>query len=145
MQIVGDVGDRTLVASVIKNYQVDAIVHFAASSIVAESVADPLGYHHNNTINSHALIAAAVNGGVRQFIFSSTAAIYGNPASVPVTEHAPPLPLSPYGQSKLATEMTLRDFGNAHGLRHVIFRPFNVAGAHPGQCGPDHPRWGQPT
>ena len=75
MQIVGDVGDRTLVASVIKDYQVDAIVHFAASSIVAEFVADPLGYHHNNTINSHALIAAAVNGGVRQFIFSSTAAM----------------------------------------------------------------------
>jgi UDP-glucose 4-epimerase len=131
VQIVGDAGDRTLVASVIKNHQVDAIIHFAGSSIVAESVADPLGYHHNNTVNSRALIAAAVNGGVRRFIFASTAAIYGNPASVPVAEHAPPLPLSPYGQSKLATEVTLRDFGDTHGLRHVIFRPFNVAGADP--------------
>jgi UDP-glucose 4-epimerase len=131
MQIVGDVGDRTLVASVIETYEVDAVVHFAASSIVAESVADPLAYHQNNTVNSETLIAAAVSRGVRQFVFSSTAAIYGNPASVPIAEHAPPLPLSPYGQSKLATEATLRDFGHAHGLRHVIFRPFNVAGADP--------------
>ena len=88
---------------------VDAIIHFAGSIVVPESVRDPLGYYRNNTVNSRALIEAAVKGGVRHFIFSSTAAVYGNPARVPVAEDAPLAPVSPYGWSKLMTEVMLRD------------------------------------
>jgi len=129
--IIGEVGDRALLAAIIDEHRIDAIMHFAGSTIVPESVADPLAYYRNNTANSQALIEAAVNGGVRHFIFSSTAAIYGNPASVPVAEDAPAAPLSPYGRSKLMTEMMLRDAGDAYGLQHVILRYFNVAGADP--------------
>ena len=131
LPIIGEVGDRALLASIIDGHRIDAIMHFAGSMIVPESVADPLGYYRNNTANSQTLIEAAVYGGVRHFIFSSTAAIYGNPASVPVAEDAPAAPLSPYGRSKLMTEMMLRDAGEAYGLRHVILRYFNVAGADP--------------
>lgn len=131
LSIVGDVGDYDLVALLIDRYEIDAIMHFAGSTIVSESVADPLRYYRNNTLSSHALIEAAVNGGVSHFIFSSTAAVYGNPKSVPVAEDAPAVSLSPYGRSKLMTEMMLRDAGEAHGLRHVILRYFNVAGADP--------------
>ena len=92
---------------------------------------DPLGYYGNNTANSRALIEAAVKGGVRHFIFSSTAAVYGNPARVPVAEDDPTVPLSPYGWSKLMTEMMLRDASAAHALAHVALRYFNVAGADP--------------
>ena len=106
-------------------------MHFAGSTIVPDSVADPLGYYRNNTVNSHTLIEAAVKGGVRHFVFSSTAAVYGNPACVPVAEDSPAAPLSPYGHSKLMTERRLRDAGEAYGLRHVILRYFNVAGADP--------------
>jgi UDP-glucose 4-epimerase len=131
LPVIGDVGDRALVASIIDEHRIDAIMHFAGSTIVPESVADPLGYYRNNTVNSQALIEAAVKGCVRHFIFSSTAAVYGNPASVPVAEDAPAAPLSPYGRSKLMTEMMLRDVGEAYGLRHAILRYFNVAGADP--------------
>ena len=96
-----------------------------------DSVRDPLGYYRNNTVNSRALIEAAVKAGMRYFIFSSTAAVYGNPERVPVGEGDPTAPMSPYGSSKLMTEMMLRDAGAAHGLRHVILRYFNVAGADP--------------
>ena len=97
---------------------------------------DPLGYYRNNTVNSRALIECAVKNGVRHFIFSSTAAVYGNPAAIPVTESAPLQPISPYGWSKLMSEIMLRDAGRAHGLGHVILRYFNVAGADPqGQAG----------
>ena len=92
---------------------------------------DPLGYYRNNTANSRALIECAVKGGVRRFIFSSTAAVYGNPATIPVPEDAPTQPISPYGWSKLMTEIMLGDAGRAHGLDHVILRYFNVAGADP--------------
>ena len=84
--------------------EVDAIIHFAASTVVPDLGRDPLSYYRNNTVNSRALIECAVNGGVRQFIFSSTAAVYGNPTEVPVTEDAPTLPISPYGWSKLMTD-----------------------------------------
>jgi len=94
-------------------------------------VRDPLAYYGNNTASSRTLIEAAVKGGVRHFIFSSTAAVYGNPATVPVGEDAPLVPMSPYGSSKLMTEIMLRDAGAAHGLAHVILRYFNVAGADP--------------
>jgi UDP-glucose 4-epimerase len=98
---------------------------------VPHSVRDPLGYYRNNTVNSHALIEAAIRGGVRYFIFSSTAAVYGNPKRLPVREDDPTIPTSPYGSSKLMTEIILRDAGTAHGLHHVILRYFNVAGADP--------------
>jgi len=98
---------------------------------VPDSVRDPLGYYRNNTVNSRALIETAIKGGVRHFIFSSTAAVYGNPARVPVGEDDATVPMSPYGSSKLMTEIMLRDAGAAHGLRHVILRYFNVAGADP--------------
>jgi UDP-glucose 4-epimerase len=131
LPIVGDVGDPRLLASLIEAHEVEAIIHFAGSTIVPESVRDPLGYYRNNTANSRTLIDAAVKGGVHRFIFSSTAAVYGNPARVPVTEDDPTAPLSPYGWSKLMTETMLRDTGIAHGLGHVILRYFNVAGADP--------------
>ena len=129
--IIGETGDQALVARIIREHGVDAIIHFAASIVVPDSVRDPLGYYRNNTVNSRALIECAVKGGVRHFIFSSTAAVYGNPAETPVKEEAPTLPISPYGWSKLMTEIMLRDAGSAYGLHHVILRYFNVAGADP--------------
>jgi UDP-glucose 4-epimerase len=129
--IVGDTGDQNLVGHVIREHKVDSIIHFAASIVVPDSVRYPLVFYKNNTVNSRALIEAAIKGGVRQFIFSSTAAVYGNPAQIPVTEDALTTPTSPYGWSKLMTEIMLRDAGTAHGIRHVILRYFNVAGADP--------------
>jgi UDP-glucose 4-epimerase len=129
--VVGDTGDQPAVARLIAEHRVDAIIHFAASIVVPDSVADPLGYYRNNTANSRSLIECAVKGGVRRFIFSSTAAVYGNPDQVPVGEDDPTKPMSPYGSSKLMTEIMLRDAGAAHGLAHVILRYFNVAGADP--------------
>ncbi len=131
LPIVGDVGDQALVAELIEDHEVEAIIHFAGSTIVPDSMKNPLGYYGNNTANSRALIEAAVKGGVRHFIFSSTAAVYGNPARVPVAEDDPTLPLSPYGWSKLMTEVMLRDTSAAHDLTHVALRYFNVAGADP--------------
>lgn len=139
--VVGDVGDQDLVATVIKKYNVDAIVHFAGSIVVPDSVADPLGYYQNNTVNSRALIEVAVASGVKKFIFSSTAAVYGNPEQVPVSEVAPLAPMSPYGTSKLMTELMLGDVARAHDLRFVALRYFNVAGADPaGRSGQSTPR-----
>ena len=129
--IVGDVGDQALVASLIKTHDVDAIIHFAGSTVVLESARDPIGYYRNNTVNSLALIETAVECGIRRFIFSSTAAVYGSPEQVPISEDTPAAPISPYGWSKLMTENILRDAGSAHGLGHVILRYFNVAGADP--------------
>ena len=129
--IIGDTGDQNLVAQIIREHKVEAIIHFAASALVPELVKDPLGYYKNNTVNSRALIETAIKSGVRQFIFSSTCAVYGNPAQVPVTEDTPPAPISPYGWSKLMTEIMLRDAGTSHGIRYVILRYFNVASADP--------------
>jgi UDP-glucose 4-epimerase len=138
--IVGETGDQALVARLIREHGVDAIIHFAASIVVPDSVRDPLGYYRNNTVNSRALIESAVQGGVRHFIFSSTAAVYGNPVANPIDEDAPTLPISPYGWSKLMTEIILRDASRAHGFGHVIFRYFNVAGADPqGRTGQSSP------
>src|SRR6266436_4249799 len=94
-------------------------IHFAASIVVPDSVSDPLGYYRNNTVNSRALIETAIKSGVRRFIFSSTAAVYGNPTTIPVHEEDPTVPMSPYGSSKLMTEIMLRDADIAHGLPHV--------------------------
>jgi UDP-glucose 4-epimerase len=129
--VVGDAGDQARVGALIAEHGVDAIIHFAASIVVPDSVRDPLGYYRNNTANSRALIETAVKHGVRHFIFSSTAAVYGNPERTPVREDDRTVPTSPYGSSKLMTEIMLRDAGAAHGLRHVALRYFNVAGADP--------------
>ena len=129
--VVGDTGDQARVGALIAEHGVDAIIHFAASIVVPDSVRDPLGYYRNNTANSRALIETAVKHGVRHFIFSSTAAVYGNPERTPVREDDRTVPTSPYGSSKLMTEIMLRDAGAAHGLRHVALRYFNVAGADP--------------
>jgi UDP-glucose 4-epimerase len=129
--VIGETGDQALVTRLIRDHEVDSIIHFAASIVVPDSVRDPLGYYRNNTVNSRALIECAVRNGIRHFVFSSTAAVYGNPAAVPIGEDAPTLPITPYGWSKLMTEIMLRDAGRAHGMGHVILRYFNVAGADP--------------
>jgi UDP-glucose 4-epimerase len=129
--VIGDTGDQPLVTRLLRDHAIEAIVHFAASIVVPDSMRDPLSYYRNNTVNSRALIECAVKCGVRHFIFSSTAAVYGNPATIPVPEDAPTPPVSPYGWSKLMTEIMLRDASRAYGLGHVILRYFNVAGADP--------------
>jgi UDP-glucose 4-epimerase len=138
---VGDFGDSELIARLIDAHEVDAIAHFAAKIVVPESVADPLGYYLNNTSKARNLIECAVSKGVRNFIFSSTAAVYGETTSEPVAESAPPNPVSPYGRSKLMVEWMLADAARAHDLHYVVLRYFNVAGADPrgrlGQSTPD--------
>jgi UDP-glucose 4-epimerase len=128
---VGDAGDESLVASVIAQHDVDSIIHFAGSVVVPDSMRDPLGYYRNNTMTTQNLLKAAIRGGVDRFIFSSTAAVYGNPDQVPVREDAPTRPLSPYGSSKLMAEIMLHDVASAHGIKFVTLRYFNVAGADP--------------
>jgi UDP-glucose 4-epimerase len=139
--VQGDVADQALLRRLIAEHAVDAILHFAGSIVVPDSVADPLGYYLNNTVKSRALIETAVQTGVRYFIFSSTAAVYGMPGSAPVKEEAPLKPLSPYGSSKLMTEMMLKDAAAAHDLNYAVLRYFNVAGADPGgRSGQSTPR-----
>lgn len=139
--IEGDIGDEDLTLNIIKEHRVDAIIHFAGSIIVPESMSDPLGYYLNNTVKSRSLIHSAVKGGVPHFIFSSTAAVYGNPQTVPVREDDDLLPISPYGTSKLMTELMLRDTSVAHDLNYVALRYFNVAGADPkGRSGQSTPQ-----
>jgi UDP-glucose 4-epimerase len=128
---IGDAGDENLVEGVIAQHGVDSIIHFAGSVVVPESMRDPLGYYRNNTMTTQSLLNAAVKSGVRRFIFSSTAAVYGNPEEVPVPETAPTRPLSPYGMSKLMTEIMLHDVATAHGMSYAVLRYFNVAGADP--------------
>jgi UDP-glucose 4-epimerase len=115
----------------LRSYAIDTIFHFAGSVIVPESVSNPLKYYQNNTANSRNLMATAVRAGVRFFIFSSTAAVYGSISDQPVREESPLRPDSPYGRSKLMTEMMLQDVSEAHELRYAILRYFNVAGADP--------------
>lgn len=128
---IGDAGDENLVEGVIASHRVDAIIHFAGSVIVSESMRDPLAYYRNNTMTSRNLLNAAVTRGVRNFIFSSTAAVYGNPDRIPVAEEAPTRPLSSYGCSKLMAEIMLHDCAAAYGMNYVALRYFNVAGADP--------------
>jgi UDP-glucose 4-epimerase len=138
--IVGDFGDAALVDQLIAEYGVDAIAHFAAKIVVPESVADPLAYYLNNTAKARNLIEAAVRNKVRHFIFSSTAAVYGEPEANPVFETAPLAPINPYGRSKLMVEWMLKDVAAAHPLSHVALRYFNVAGADPaGRLGQSTP------
>ena len=139
--IEGDVGDVPLVRALLQEHTVEAIIHFAGSIVVPESVADPLGYYLNNTVKSRSLMAVAVECGSPHFIFSSTAAVYGAPKDNPVSEDAALLPMSPYGSSKLMTEIMLRDTAVAHPMRYVALRYFNVAGADPdGRSGQSTPK-----
>ena len=129
--VEGDVSDAELVARVIADHRVAAILHFAGSVVVPESVADPLKYYRNNTAATRSLIESAVYGGVKHFLFSSTAATYGTPERVPVQEGDPKRPINPYGMSKLMSELMLADVAAAHPISYCALRYFNVAGADP--------------
>ena len=128
---IGDAADENLVEGVIEQHGVEAIIHFAGSIVVPESIRNPLLYYRNNTMTTQSLLKAAVKRGISRFIFSSTAAVYGEPDQVPVPEHARTRPTSPYGSSKLMTEIMLHDIASAHGMSCVVLRYFNVAGADP--------------
>lgn len=130
--VQGDVSDRPMLDDLLKARGIEAVLHFAGSIIVPESVENPLLYYRNNTVASQGLIEACVAAGIAKFIFSSTAAVYGEPEVVPVTEDSAKVPISPYGTSKLMTEFMLRDTAAAHDFRYVALRYFNVAGADPG-------------
>ena len=129
--VQGDAGDMDFVDRVIAEHGITEIIHFAGSIVVPESVIDPLKYYRNNTATSRNLLEAAVKGGVKRFIFSSTAAVYGMTGLAPVEETTPLLPMSPYGRSKLMTEWMLADVAAAHPIKYGVLRYFNVAGADP--------------
>ncbi|HEV2652757.1 MAG TPA: UDP-glucose 4-epimerase GalE [Rhizomicrobium sp.] len=139
--VEGNVSDRNLVQTVIADHAVTAIIHFAGSIVVPESVAQPLAYYRNNVIASQALIETAIEAGVKQFIFSSTATVFADDARQPLSEDERKAPRSPYARSKLMTEWMLQDASAAHDFRHVVLRYFNVAGAdargRSGQSGPN--------
>jgi UDP-glucose 4-epimerase len=139
--VIGDTGDRALVAKTIAEYEVDTIIHFAAHTIVPESVENPLKYYANNTCASRNLIECALAGGVSHFVFSSTAAVYGIPSSIPVFETDPTAPINAYGTSKLITEWMLRDVAAVNDMSYVVLRYFNVAGCDPlGRIGQSTPK-----
>jgi UDP-glucose 4-epimerase len=137
--LMADIDDRTLVEGFMRHHRVGAIMHFAGSIVVPDSVTDPLGYYQNNTIATHALISAAVSAEVPHILFSSTAAVYGAPEAVPIDEDSPTRPINPYGASKLMTEWMLADCARAYDFNYGALRYFNVAGADPqgrsGQAG----------
>jgi UDP-arabinose 4-epimerase len=136
---VGDVSERAWIDSVIERHRPSAIMHFAAYAYVGESVTDPGKYYRNNVAGSLTLLEAARDLGIGSFILSSTCATYGIPASLPIQEETPQVPINPYGASKLMVERMLADFEAAHGLRHVALRYFNAAGADPdGEIGEEH-------
>ncbi len=129
--VVGDIGDQSLVRETIERNYVDAVIHFAGSVVVPDSVRDPLAYYENNTSKTRSLIESVVKSDVKNFIFSSTAAVYGDGGMTPVTEDIPTQPQSPYGVSKLMSEWMLRDTAAAHDFHYTALRYFNVAGADP--------------
>jgi UDP-glucose 4-epimerase len=130
--IVGDTGDRALVHRILAQYGVETVMHFAAHTVVPESVRNPLKYYRNNTANSRTLMECCQDAGVKNFVFSSTAAVYGIPADGHATEETPTQTINPYGTSKLMTEWMLRDLASATAMRYVALRYFNVAGCDPG-------------
>ena len=129
--VEADISDGFRVAETIHSHGCRSIIHFAASIVVPESVADPIKYYRNNLCASTALIGTALEAGISRIVFSSTAAVYGEPETIPVPESAPIRPLNPYGASKAMVEQVLQDVGRAHGLEYAILRYFNVAGADP--------------
>lgn len=137
--IVGDLNDSNLLADIFNSYQIDAVMHFAAFAYVGESVVNPAKYYWNNVTGTLNLLRAMTLASVKKIVFSSTCATYGVPSVVPIPEDHPQLPINPYGTSKLVVEKMLADFEVAYGLKSVIFRYFNAAGAHPkGLLGEDH-------
>ncbi|MDQ4419378.1 UDP-glucose 4-epimerase GalE [Sphingobium sp. DEHP117] len=129
--VEANIGDQAAVEAAMREHGVKAVMHFAGSIVVPESVDNPLKYYHNNTVNSRALIESAVRCGVPHFIFSSTAATYGMPEVSPISESCPQRPINPYGMSKLMTEYMLADISAAHPINYCALRYFNVAGADP--------------
>jgi UDP-glucose 4-epimerase len=139
--VEGEVADQALVRRLVRDHAVDAAIHFAGSIVVPDSVAEPLAYYANNTVASRALMEACVEGGVKNFLFSSTATVYAVDARQPLAETEPTLPISPYARSKLMTEWMLEDASKAYDFRHMVLRYFNVAGADPkGRTGQSSPR-----
>ena len=136
---IGDTGDQELVRRILHEHQIDTVIHFAAHTIVPESVSDPLKYYDNNTCHTRSLLQCCQAAGVKHFIFSSTAAVYGMPEVSAVTETTPTKPINPYGSSKLMSEWMMRDLALASDMRYVALRYFNVAGSDP------HARIGQST
>lgn len=137
--VVGDIADSALLEKTISYHGIKSIMHFAAKTIVPDSVSKPLEYYLSNTVKTRSLLTNAVAQGVEHFIFSSTAAVYGEPGHIPVHETDYPAPINPYGRSKLMSEWMVQDAAGAHGFRYVVLRYFNVAGADP------HLRSGQST
>lgn len=137
--VVGDIGDRSLVDSIFAQEKIDAVMHFSAYAYVGESVDHPSKYYQNNVVATLSLLDAMIAAGVKQFVFSSTCATYGVPETVPITEEMPQKPINPYGATKLMVERILADYEKAYGLRSVVFRYFNAAGADPqGRSGENH-------
>lgn len=129
--VKGDVGDKALVSDLLKTHNIDTVLHFAANTIVPESVENPLKYYENNTAKTRNLLECCQNAGVKHFVFSSTAAVYGEPGDAIITEESPTDPINPYGMSKLMSETMLRDLAKATDMRYVVLRYFNVAGSDP--------------
>lgn len=135
----GDIRDRRFLDEVFRAHEIEAVIHFAAKSLVGESVRDPLAYYDNNVIGTHTLVSAMVEHGVRKAVFSSTAAVYGEPERIPIREEDPTVPANPYGETKLAMEKMFRWCDQAYGLKSISLRYFNAAGAHPDAIiGEDH-------
>jgi UDP-glucose 4-epimerase len=130
--VIGDTGDAALLETIFNKHDIDTVMHFAAHTVVPESVSDPLKYYRNNTANSRTLLEYAHKAGVQNVVFSSTAAVYGVPSDGKASESTPTRPINPYGTSKLMTEWMLRDLANAGGPAYVALRYFNVAGCEPG-------------
>ena len=138
--VVGDTGDKAAVAKLLNDYDIESVIHFAAHTIVPESVSNPLKYYGNNTCSTRNLLECCAEHGVKHFIFSSTAAVYGIPEVSPVSEDTPKAPINAYGTSKLMTEWMLQDLSNATDLSFVVLRYFNVAGCDPeGRIGQSTP------
>lgn len=131
--VVGDTGDRELVTQLLREHRIETVMHFAAHTIVPESVSNPLKYYGNNTCSTRSLLQSCQEAGVKHFVFSSTAAVYGMPAGGIAAEDSPTQPINPYGTSKLMSEWMLRDLAAATSLRYVVLRYFNVAGSDPGR------------
>ncbi|MFN9650958.1 MAG: UDP-glucose 4-epimerase GalE, partial [Pseudanabaena sp.] len=137
--IVGDTNDRPLLDQLFRDRQISAVMHFAAYAYVGESVTQPDKYYRNNVVGTLTLLEAMVAANIKAFVFSSTCATYGIPQQIPMTEEHPQVPINPYGATKLMVERILQDFDVAYGLKSVIFRYFNAAGADPdGMIGEDH-------